>query len=420
MDTSTAILHVATILIAARIMGEVAARFRVPSVIGEIVAGIILGPSMFGLIEAEGLIWVLAEIGIILLLFQIGLETDLSKLVKSGTKSVVVAVTGFIVPFVTCFALSYYWFELDQIVSLLIAGTMTATSIGITMRTLSDLGRGQSREGRIILGAAVLDDIMGVLLLAILFNFITSGSVDIAGAAKILLFMLVFFLIAPAMAKSISYIIHRWEKVSEIPGMIPTTVVSLVLFLAWISHAVGIPELLGGFATGLALSRRFFLPFGIALKADPKFSRRVNKQMQPIIQLFTPIFFAAVGLSLDLSALDWSSLFFWIFSLSLAAVAILSKIFAGLLIRERLAHRVIIGMSMVPRGEVGLVFAEIGRHTGLFNTEIYTTVVIVIAYTTLFTPFWLRLFYRHYGHLVEEISADEQPLKNQPEQTRPG
>ncbi len=410
MDTSTAILHVATILIAARIMGEVAARLGIPSVIGEIVAGVILGPSMIGLIEAEGLIWVLAEIGIILLLFQIGLETDLSKLVKSGAKSVVVAVTGFIVPFVTCFALSHYWFELDQIVSLLIAGTMTATSIGITMRTLSDLGRGQSREGRIILGAAVLDDIMGVLLLAILFNFITSGSVDIAGAARILLFMVVFFLIAPAMAKSISYIIHRWEKVSEIPGMIPTTVVSLVLFLAWVSHAVGIPELLGGFATGLALSRRFFLPFGVALKADAKFSKRVNKQMQPIIQLFTPIFFAAVGLSLDLSALDWSSLFFWIFSLSLAAVAILSKIFAGLLIREKLAHRVVVGMAMVPRGEVGLVFAEIGRHTGLFNTEIYTTVVIVIAYTTLFTPFWLRLFYKHYGHLVDDGPTREQEL----------
>jgi len=410
MDTSTAILHVATILIAARIIGEVAARLGIPSVIGEIVAGVILGPSMIGLIEAEGLIWVLAEIGIILLLFQIGLETDLSKLVKSGAKSVIVAVTGFIVPFVTCFALSHYWFELDQIVSLLIAGTMTATSIGITMRTLSDLGRGQSREGRIILGAAVLDDIMGVLLLAILFNFITSGSVDIAGAARILLFMVVFFLIAPAMAKSISYIIHRWEKVSEIPGMIPTTVVSLVLFLAWVSHAVGIPELLGGFATGLALSRRFFLPFGVALKADAKFSKRVNKQMQPIVQLFTPIFFAAVGLSLDLSALDWSSLFFWIFSLSLAAVAILSKIFAGLLIREKLAHRVVVGMAMVPRGEVGLVFAEIGRHTGLFNTEIYTTVVIVIAYTTLFTPFWLRLFYKHYGHLVDDGPTREQEL----------
>lgn len=420
MDTSTAILQVAAILIAARIMGEVATYFRVPSVIGEIVAGIILGPSLLGFIEAEGLIWVLAEIGIILLLFQIGLETDIGELVGSGAKSVVVAVAGFVLPFVSCFALSFYWFELDSMVSLLIAGTMTATSIGITMRTLSDLGRGQSREGRIILGAAVLDDIMGVLLLAILFNFITSGSVDLAGTLKILLFMLVFFMIAPAMAKSISYIIHRWEMISETPGMVPTTVVSLVLFLAWLSHAIGIPELLGGFATGLALSRRFFLPFGVALQADPKFSNHVNHQMKPIIQLFTPIFFATVGLSLDLSSLDWGSLFFWVFSISLAVVAILSKIVAALLIREKFARRVVIGMSMVPRGEVGLVFAEIGRHTGLFNTEIYTTVVIVIAYTTLFTPFWLRLFYKHYGYLIEEKTVDEKSEKNQSERPRPG
>jgi Kef-type K+ transport system membrane component KefB len=402
MDTSTAILQVATILIAARIMGELAAYFRVPSVIGEIVAGIILGPTLLGFIEPEGLIWVLAEIGIILLLFEVGLETDIGELANSGAKSVVVAIAGFVLPFVSCFALSHYWFNLDVLVSLLIAGTMTATSIGITMRTLSDLDRGKSREGHIILGAAVLDDIMGVLLLAILFNFITSGSVDIAGTAKILLFMTVFFMIAPTVAKSLSYIVNRWESASDTPGIVPTTIVSLVLFLAWLSHAIGIPQLLGGFATGLALSRRFFLPFGAALKADPEFSDHVHTQMKPIIHLFTPIFFATVGLSLDLSALDWGSMFFWLFSLSLAAVAILSKIIGALFVREKFARRVIIGMAMVPRGEVGLVFAELGRHTGLFTPEIYTTVVIVITYTTLFTPFWLRLFYKYYGHLLED------------------
>jgi Kef-type K+ transport system membrane component KefB len=307
-----------------------------------------------------------------------------------------------VLPFTGCFALGHYWFELDFLVSCLIAGTMTATSIGITMRTLSDLGRGQSKEGRIILGAAVLDDIMGVLLLAILFNFVTTGSVGLASTAKILLFMIVFFMIAPAMAKAISYVIHRWESVSEIPGMVPTTIVSLVLFLAWLSHALGIPELLGGFATGLALSRRFFIPLGAALKADPDYSSHVHEQMKPIIQLFTPIFFVTVGLSLDLSSLDWGSVFFWTFSISLAVVAILTKIVGALFVNEKFARRVIIGMSMVPRGEVGLVFAELGRHTGLFNQEIYATMVIVIAYTTLFTPFWLRLFYRYYGHLVED------------------
>ncbi len=387
---------------AARVMGELAAYFRVPSVIGEIVAGIILGPTLLGFVEAEGLIWILAEIGIILLLFQVGLETDIGELASSGAKSVIVAIAGFVLPFVSCFALSYYGFNLDFLVSCLIAGTMTATSIGITMRTLSDLGRDQSKEGRIILGAAVLDDIMGVLLLAILFNFVVSGSVDIVGTSKILLFMVVFFMIAPTVAKSLSYLVNRWESVSEIPGLVPTTIVSLVLFLAWLSHVVGIPELLGGFATGLALSRRFFLPFGAALKADPEFSAHVHDQMKPVIHLFTPIFFVTVGLTLDLSSLDWGSVFFWVFSISLTGIAILSKIVGALFVREKFARRVVIGMSMVPRGEVGLVFAELGRHTGLFNPEIYTIVVIVIAYTTLFTPFWLRLFYRHYAHLLKD------------------
>ena len=402
MDTSNALLQVALILIAARVCGEVSARFRVPSVIGEIAAGVILGPTLLGFVEPQGLIQVLAEIGVILLLFQVGLETDIGELVDAGFKSVVVAIAGFVLPFAGCFALSHYWFELELLVSLLIAGTMTATSIGITMRTLSDLGRGQSREGRIILGAAVLDDIMGVLLLAMLFNFVSSGEVDLASTSRILLFMVVFFMVAPTIAKSISYIVRHWEGVSEIPGMVPTSIVSLVLFLAWLSHVIGIPELLGGFATGLALSRRFFLPFGVALKADPDFSARVHEQMKPIIHLFTPIFFATVGLSLDLSSVDWGSTFFWIFSISLAAVAILTKIVGALLVNEKFARRVIIGMSMVPRGEVGLVFAELGRHTGLFNQEIYATVVIVVTYTTLFTPFWLRLFYRYYGHLVDD------------------
>ena len=183
----------------------------------------------------------------------------------------------------------------------------------------------------------------------------------------------------------------------------PTTIVSLVLFLAWLSHAIGIPQLLGGFATGLALSRRFFLPFGAALKADPEFSDHVHTQMKPVIHLFTPIFFATVGLSLDLSSLDWGSTFFWLFSLSLAAVAILSKIVGALFVREKFARRVIIDMSMAPRGEVGLVFAELGSPYRVVSPrEIYTTVVIAITYTTLFTLFWLRLFYRYYGHLLED------------------
>ena len=214
MDVSTVILHIAIILIVARIFGELAAFFKIPSVIGELIAGVILGPTLFGFIEADGMIRVLAEVGIILLLFQIGLETDIGDLVNSGLKSVIVAVGGFVFPFILCFALSYYLFELEVLVSLMVAGTMTATSIGITMRSLTDLGRNNSPEGQIILGAAVLDDILGVLLLAILFDFSINKQIDFAGASHILLFMVIFFLIAPTLAKSISYLIRRFESIS--------------------------------------------------------------------------------------------------------------------------------------------------------------------------------------------------------------
>lgn len=401
MDTSTIIMHIAIILIAARVLGELAAQLNVPSVIGELVAGILLGPTLFGLIEADGIVRILAEIGIILLLFQIGLETDIGDLVHSGRKSAVVAIGGFLFPFVLCFSLSHYLFELGTVVSLLVAGTMTATSIGITMRSLADLGRDKSKEGQIVLGAAVIDDVLGVLLLAFLFDFATNGEVDLRSATQILLFMLIFFLVAPALAKTISFLILRFEHQSLIPGIVPTTIVSLVLSLAWLSHAIGVPELLGGFATGLALSRRFFIPFGVALRAEPEFSNHVHDQMKPIIQLFTPIFFVSVGLTLDLSSIDWESQFFWYFSISLTVLAVLSKVGAALLISEKLVRKIAIGMAMVPRGEVGLIFAELGRSSGVFSNEIYATLVIVIAYTTLFTPFWLRLFYKKFGNQLD-------------------
>jgi len=404
IDTSTIILHIAIILILARVLGEFAAYFNIPSVIGELVAGVILGPTIFGLIEPNGLIQILAEVGVILLLFQIGLETDIGNLIDAGSKSVVVAVGGFALPFITCYSLSFYWFKLDMITSLMIGGTMTATSIGITMRILSDLGKSNSKEGQIVLGAAVLDDILGVLLLAILFDFSQNQHIDLASAARILLFMVIFFLIAPTLAKAVSYVISRLEPSSKLPGIVPTTIVSLVLFLAWLSHAIGIPELLGGFATGLALSRRFFIPFGIALSKDQDFSTHVDQEMKPIIQLFTPIFFVSVGLSLDLSSIDWSSQFFWYFSLSLTALAVVSKFGGALLIKEKMVNKIAIGMSMVPRGEVGLVFAELGKMSGVFNNEIYATVVIVIAYTTIFTPFWLRFFYKQYEKYKKNLA----------------
>ena len=404
METHDFFLYLLIILLTARLFAELATRLQAPSVIGELFAGVVLGPSLLGWIEPVEAIKLMAEIGIILLLFEVGLETDVKRLARTGMKSFVVAIAGFVLPLVFGFALGYWVLELSLLVSLFIGGTLTATSIGITVRVLSDLKRQQAPEGQIVLGAAVLDDVMGVVLLALLYEFSIGGGVSLINAGKVLLFVGAFFVLAPVAAKLISLIIKHFDEVSEIPGLLPTTIVSLVLFFAWLANALGAPELLGGFAAGLALSRRFFLPLGVALRTDEHFAHRIENQMKPIIQLFTPIFFVFVGLSLNLREIDWSSPFIWKFSLTLLLAAIVGKLVGAFLIRESWAARWVIGMAMIPRGEVGLIFAELGRVSGIFNNEIYAGMVMVIALTTLLPPFLMKWFYARYGDRLQEAA----------------
>jgi len=400
MQAHTFFLYLLIILLTARLFAEFAVRLKAPSVIGELFAGIVIGPSLFGWIEPVEALKLMAEIGIILLLFEVGLGTDIKRLIRSGTKSTIVAILGFFAPLLFGFSLAYWLFDLTLLVSLFIGGTLTATSIGITVRVLTDLKLNNSHQGQVVLGAAVLDDVLGVMLLALLYEFSIGGGVNWVNATKVLLFVSAFFILAPMLAKLMSTVIKRFHASSEIPGLIPTTIVSLVLFFAWLAHVVGAPELLGGFAAGLALSRRFFLPLGITLRADEDFAKTIEQQMQPIISLFTPIFFVVVGLSIDLRAIDWSSSQVWIFSFVLLVAAIVGKLIGSFFIKENLASKIMIGMSMVPRGEVGLIFAELGRFSGIFNNEIHAGLVIVIVLTTIIPPFTMKWFYRHYSHLL--------------------
>ena len=400
MEIHTFFLYILVILLTARVFAELASRLQTPPVIGEILAGVLLGPSLLGWIEPVDVIKLLAEIGIILLLFEVGLETDIRRLAETGTKAVIVALPGFFLPLLAGFVLAFWVFELPLLVSLFIGGTMTATSIGITVRVLADLKRQHSVEGQIVLGAAVLDDILGVVLLALLYEFSIGGGVSFVNTSKVLVFIAAFFVLAPIAARLISLVIKRFDEVSEIPGLITTTIVSLVLFFAWLAHVVGAPELLGGFAAGLALSRRFFLPLGVALRADPEFAHRIEDQMKPVIHLFTPIFFVMVGLSLNLREIDWSSSFIWLFSLTLFVASVVGKLLGAFVINESWQARCMIGTAMIPRGEVGLIFAELGRVTGVFSNEIYAGMVIVIALTTLLPPLVMKWFYKRFGEAL--------------------
>jgi len=399
MEASAFFLSLILILLFARTLGEIFAWLKIPSVMGEMLAGIILGPSLLGWVEPTEIIRMLAEIGLILLLFEVGLDTDILNMVNRGKSASVVALGGFIAPFLGGFALGYWVFDLSLIISLFIGGTLTATSIGVTVRVLRDLRRHQSDEAQVVLGAAVLDDVFGVVLLALLFEFSTGGGVSFANASRVLIFVVIFMLLAPIVAKFMADMIGRYNKKSKIEGLIPTAVVILVLFFAWLAHAVGAPALLGGFAAGLALSRHFYLPFATSWQySDSHFVQRIERNMKPIIHLFTPIFFVMVGLSLDLRKVDWGSFSVWQMSLAFIALAILSKLVGAFLIKESVYFRWAVGISMIPRAEVGLIFAELGRISGVFNYDLYAVMILTIAATTVLPPFVMKWFYDRYGH----------------------
>jgi len=382
------------ILVSARIFAEIFQRIGLPPVLGELAAGIFIGPTLMGWVTLNDTIKLLAEIGIILLLFDVGLETDLKRLKESGWTAVIVAVGGFFLPFALGTWVSYIFFDISLITSLFVGGTITATSIGITVRVLKDLKKNRSVEGEIVLGAAVLDDIFGVILLAILYDFSQSGAVNLLDTGRVFLFITAFFILAPVAAKLMAVLIHKYDSQTFYPGLIPVSIISLVLFFAWLAHLMGAPEIIGGFAAGLALSRRFFLPFGAAVGENKEFAEKIEKQMTPIVQLFTPIFFVAVGLSMNMREIDWTSSLVWLFGGTILFVAVIGKMLLPLFIRSlNFQKRVTIGLSMVPRGEVGLIFAEIGRTSNIFSNEVYAALLLVIILTTMLPPLLIKMAY---------------------------
>lgn len=398
MELHQFFLFLAIILIAARLLSETVARFGIPSVIGELLAGLLIGPSLLGWVSPDTTMKLLAEIGIILLLFEVGMDTNLSRLVRSGSKPYIVAVAGFALPFGLGYAVSAWLFGLPELTALFIGGTLTATSIGITVRVLDDLGKRQSDEAQIVIGAAVLDDILGVLALAFLYQFAVEQRVSLIALGEVSLYIVLFMVLAPIVAKFASKMIDRLDQHAASPGLLLTMALSLILLFSWLAHAVGAPEIMGGFAAGLAFSQHFGfnLPLGKAIlnfEPSPKLAHRLEEQMRPLIHTFSPLFFVMVGVSLNLSSVNWGSAFIWSLAGSLLLAAFIGKFAAGFLIREPRRNQMAIGLAMIPRGEVGLIFAQLGFSQGILNGELYAALLIVVALTTMSPPFLLKWFY---------------------------
>jgi len=384
-------LDLALILFLARLFGSIFQRFGVPAVLGEIFTGLALGPSLLGLVEPNVILKLLAEIGIILLLFQIGLEVDIDQVKKTGFQSLAVALIGAFLPIGLGTFIGHYFMNLNVTASLFIGGTLAATSIGITVRILRDFKVIETRAAQIVLAAAVIDDILGVLLLTVLFEFAQTGTFQFFSTFTYIFYILTFFLLAPLAAHTIALMIDFLARKLKTYEFIPSTILSLIFFLAYFAQRFGAPEILGAFTGGIAFSRRFVVPFAASLRVSTATVTSVKSVIDPLIFIFTPLFFVYVGLEINLKALELSFyllLYFLIFSL----VALVSKGVAGFVIKGTFAERLFVGLAMVPRGEVGIIFAEFGRISGIFDQNVYTVMIAVVAFTTLIAPFMLKYY----------------------------
>jgi Kef-type K+ transport system membrane component KefB len=391
VDISGFFLKLLIILVAARAAAEVFAYLRLPAVVGEVAAGVLIGPSLLNVVQVEPVLYLLAEIGILLLLFEVGMDTDVAQLAKTGGESSLVALTGVIAPAALTFCASRYWLTLPFLTSLFIAGAFVATSIGITVRVLGDLKLERTRLARVVLGAAVLDDVIGVVILAMLIDYSRVKAVHWLSGLKGLVFMLIFLVAAPVITKLFVPPIAAVAKKSKSKGTLPAAAIALFLALALAAELVGAPAIIGAFVAGIALSRKFCLSFGpYSCGLGDGLSERIEAGTKPIIDLFVPVFFVVVGISINFRAIDFSSGRFWLIVAILTPLAMIGKVISGVWAKGGFKTKALTGISMIPRGEVGLVFAQAGKASGIFDDAIYAVVVCAVAFTTLAAPLLLK------------------------------
>lgn len=392
----TIFLYLGLIVLLARIIGDTVAKFGYPSVIGEILVGIVLGKSVLGLIEPNEVIKILAEIGVVLLLFQVGIEANIKQLRMVGTNALVVAISGALLPIAFSFIVCYWILKMSIITSLFIGGTLAATSIGITVRVLKDLGRMKENFAQVVLGAAVLDDILGVIILATLIQLSSSLSFQVNNLLILSLYLITFFVCAPLVAQIMTKLIEFLSEKLENLDFIPATVISVVFIFSFLAYKFGSPEILGAFVVGLAMSRGFNIPFLKFLSTKKQTTEKVEHSILPLIWLFTPVFFVFIGLQVNLKAINFASPDFWVLSLIIGIIAIISKVFAGFTLKISFREKLMIGFSMLPRGEVGLIFAEFGRQARIFDDLLYAVIIFVVLITTFIAPLALRIINEKY------------------------
>ncbi len=375
LDWGSIFMALAVVLIAAKAAAELSERVGIPAVLGEIVAGVLIGPSVLGWVEPTDALKILAEVGVIVLLAQVGLETDLDELRRVGRASTLVAIVGVVLPMSTGFFAGSVLGESTN-ASLFLGASLAATSVGITARVFGDLKALSSTEARIVLGAAVADDVLGLVILTVVTRIVEKGSIDIAGLASTIGLAVGFLVVAGAVGLLVlpRLFAALGSRVTSSATMGVVAAGVTFLFSAAASGAELAP-IIGAFVAGTALART-------------DHHERIERDFQSIGAVFIPVFFVQIGVDTDVTK------FFDLKVLGIAAVltviAIAGKALAAVGAVGTPTDKIVIGAGMVPRGEVGLIFATIGVSVGVFDEELYAVVLLVVLVTTVITPPVLR------------------------------
>jgi Kef-type K+ transport system membrane component KefB len=393
------LIGVALVLLIAKLCGEAFERMGQPAVLGELLGGMIVGNLvLFGFTAVEPLktdvvLGALAEIGVILLLFEVGLESNLGDMLEVGWSSLLVASAGLVAPFFLGWGVAGYFLPGEATLGhIFIGATLCATSVGITARVLKDMGKLNTRVARIVLGAAVIDDVLGLIILAVVQGAIQATSagtsLSLATVGMITLKAVGFLFVALLAGRFLVPYLFQGAGKLEGRGVLLALAVALCFLLSWVAAGIGLAAIVGAFAAGLLLEEAH------VERMPGRTKHELHELLTPLTTILVPIFFVLMGLKVDLSA--FARLDILGFAAVLTAVAIIGKQVCSLAVVDRGINRLAVGLGMIPRGEVGLIFAGIGATLMLPNAQgvnepvigsaTFAAVVIMVIVTTLITP----------------------------------
>ncbi len=431
------LLSLVVIYLASKIGGEVCSRINLPPVLGELVGGVVVGISVLNLLAfpesaTDGtqtplvtflqrtagtspetasaafhsfseVISVLSELGVVILLFEIGLESDLQELIRVGPQAAIVAIVGVVVPFIAGTLGLISLFGVPQVPAIFAGAALTATSIGITAKVLAELQHLSSKEGQIIIGAAVLDDILGIIILAVVASLAKTGEIEVNNVLYLVVSSAVFLIGTIVLGRFLSpyfvALVNRLKTRGEL--LISSLIFAFVL--SYVASVIHLEAILGAFTAGLVL-------------AETEKQQELEEQIIPIADMLTPIFFVTVGAKTDLSVLNPavpSNREGLAIAAFLIVVAILGKVITGFAVwGQPQLNQLAIGVGMIPRGEVGLVFAGVGSASGVLSAPLEAAIIVMVILTTFVAPPLLRLVFQEGAPVVTAAQPETIPSGN--------